>query len=141
MVGLGVMGRNLVLNMADHGCAVAGYDQDQATVEALRQESKERGAVHVGSFGGLIFPNLALRLKPVLTCLAIVAASLLVEFIGPFGDLRRQIDGFLANRGAAVGSKIRYASSFTRSLKSAHISAYPHTNPAQPQPRGGISNP
>ena len=29
MVGLGVMGRNLVLNMADHGCAVAGYDKDQ----------------------------------------------------------------------------------------------------------------
>ena len=28
MVGLGVMGRNLVLNMADHGFAVAGYDKD-----------------------------------------------------------------------------------------------------------------
>ena len=39
MVGLGVMGRNLVLNMADHGCAVAGYDRDQAKVEALRKES------------------------------------------------------------------------------------------------------
>jgi 6-phosphogluconate dehydrogenase len=25
MVGLGVMGRNLVLNMADHGFSVAGY--------------------------------------------------------------------------------------------------------------------
>ena len=42
MVGLGVMGCNLVLNMADHGCAVAGYDKDQPKVEALRQESKER---------------------------------------------------------------------------------------------------
>ena len=91
MVGLGVMGRNLVLNMADHGFAVAGYDKDQAKVEALRQESKERGAVRVGSFGGLIFPNLALRLEPVLICLAIAAASLLVEFIGSLGDLRRQI--------------------------------------------------
>jgi 6-phosphogluconate dehydrogenase len=95
MVGLGVLGPNLVLNMADHDCAAAGYDQDQATVEALRQESKERGAVHVGSFGGLIFPDFALRLKPVLTCLAIAAASLLVEFIGPFGDLRCHIDRFL----------------------------------------------
>ncbi len=28
MVGLGVMGRNFVLNMADHGFAVAGYDKD-----------------------------------------------------------------------------------------------------------------
>ena len=42
MVGLGVMGRNLVLNMADHGSTVAGYDKDQAKVEALRKESEER---------------------------------------------------------------------------------------------------
>ncbi|HZM05622.1 MAG TPA: NADP-dependent phosphogluconate dehydrogenase [Candidatus Saccharimonadales bacterium] len=42
MVGLGVMGRNLVLNMADHGFSVAGYDKDQTKVEALRKESAER---------------------------------------------------------------------------------------------------
>lgn len=42
MVGLGVMGRNVMLNMADHGFSVAGYDKDLATVEALRQESTER---------------------------------------------------------------------------------------------------
>src|SRR5664279_3369711 len=45
MVGLGVMGRNLVLNMADHGCAVAGYDKDQTKVEALRKESAKRNIV------------------------------------------------------------------------------------------------
>ena len=28
MVGLGVMGRNLLLNMADHGHSVAGFDKD-----------------------------------------------------------------------------------------------------------------
>ena len=39
MVGLGVMGRNLVLNMADHGFSVAGYDKDTGQVEALRKES------------------------------------------------------------------------------------------------------
>ena len=39
MVGLGVMGRNMLLNMADHGFAVAGYDKDAAKVAALRQES------------------------------------------------------------------------------------------------------
>ena len=37
MVGLGVMGRNLVLNMADQGFSVAGYDKDPAKVKALRQ--------------------------------------------------------------------------------------------------------
>ena len=44
MVGLGVMGRNLVLNMADHGFSVAGYDKDQAKVEALRREAQQRDA-------------------------------------------------------------------------------------------------
>jgi len=57
MVGLGVMGRNLVLNMADHGCAVAGYDRDQAKVEALRKESAERnicGAANIRDFIALL---------------------------------------------------------------------------------------
>jgi 6-phosphogluconate dehydrogenase len=35
MVGLGVMGRNLVLNMADHGKRVIGYDKDLSRVHAL----------------------------------------------------------------------------------------------------------
>ncbi len=42
MVGLGVMGRNLVLNMADHGFSMAGYDKDPNQVEALKKESKGR---------------------------------------------------------------------------------------------------
>jgi 6-phosphogluconate dehydrogenase len=57
MVGLGVMGRNLVLNMADHGFSVAGYDKDAAKVEALRQESKERdvrGAADIKEFIALL---------------------------------------------------------------------------------------
>ena len=57
MVGLGVMGRNFVLNMADHGFAVAGYDKDAAKVEALRQESnglEVRGAADIKEFIGLL---------------------------------------------------------------------------------------
>ncbi len=57
MVGLGVMGRNLLLNMAEHGFAVAGYDKDPAKVEALRQDSKEwdvRGATEIKEFLGLL---------------------------------------------------------------------------------------
>src|SRR5512140_3010783 len=42
MIGLGVMGRNLLLNMADHGFSVAGYDNDPAKVEALRKEAQKR---------------------------------------------------------------------------------------------------
>jgi 6-phosphogluconate dehydrogenase len=65
MVGLGVMGRNLVLNMADHGCAVAGYDKDQAKVEALRKESKERdvrSAADIKEFVGLLRKPLAIMM-------------------------------------------------------------------------------
>ncbi len=39
MVGLGVMGRNLLLNMAEHGFSVAGYDKDPKQVELLRAEA------------------------------------------------------------------------------------------------------
>jgi 6-phosphogluconate dehydrogenase len=42
MVGLGVMGRNLVLNMADHGYSVVGYDQDKSKVQTLRDEAADR---------------------------------------------------------------------------------------------------
>jgi len=57
MVGLGVMGRNLVLNMADHGFAVAGYDLDPTKVEALREESAGRdirGAANILDFIALL---------------------------------------------------------------------------------------
>jgi 6-phosphogluconate dehydrogenase len=39
MVGLGVMGRNLLLNMAEHGFSVAGYDKDPQKVASLRSEA------------------------------------------------------------------------------------------------------
>ncbi|MBK5277317.1 MAG: NADP-dependent phosphogluconate dehydrogenase [Bacteroidia bacterium] len=53
MIGLGVMGRNFLLNVADHGFLVAGYDKDVSKVEALRRESKERniqGAENIHEF-------------------------------------------------------------------------------------------
>jgi 6-phosphogluconate dehydrogenase len=68
MVGLGVMGRNLLLNMADHGFSVAGYDKDAAKVEALRQESKKgdvRGATEIKEFIGLLRrPRAVMMLVP-----------------------------------------------------------------------------
>jgi 6-phosphogluconate dehydrogenase len=68
MVGLGVMGRNLLLNMADHGFSAAGYDKDAAKVTALRQESKDRpvrGAADVKEFIGLLRrPRAVMMLVP-----------------------------------------------------------------------------
>ncbi|QHT67998.1 NADP-dependent phosphogluconate dehydrogenase [Rhodocytophaga rosea] len=40
MIGLGVMGRNLLLNMADHGFAVAGYNRDPSKVTSLKEEAQ-----------------------------------------------------------------------------------------------------
>jgi 6-phosphogluconate dehydrogenase len=36
LVGLGLIGHNLLLNMADHWFAVAGYDKDPGKVKMLR---------------------------------------------------------------------------------------------------------
>ena len=54
MVGLGVMGRNLVLNMADHGFAVVGYDRDASKAEALRKEGQGRKVEAVKSADELV---------------------------------------------------------------------------------------
>jgi NAD binding domain of 6-phosphogluconate dehydrogenase/Transketolase, pyrimidine binding domain len=68
MVGLGVMGRNLLLNMADHGFSVAGYDKDPSKVEALRKESVEsdiQGATNIKGFIGLLRkPRAVMMLVP-----------------------------------------------------------------------------
>jgi len=39
MIGLGVMGRNLLLNIAERGFTVAGFDKDAAQVARLQQEA------------------------------------------------------------------------------------------------------
>jgi len=39
MIGLGVMGRNLLLNMADHGFSVIGFDKDEAKGASLESSA------------------------------------------------------------------------------------------------------
>lgn len=45
MIGLGVMGRNFLLNVADHGFSVAGLDNDPQKAEALEQEAAGKHAI------------------------------------------------------------------------------------------------
>ena len=57
MLGLRVMGRNRLLNMADHGHSVTGYDKDAAKVAALTQEAENRdicGAADIKEFIALL---------------------------------------------------------------------------------------
>jgi 6-phosphogluconate dehydrogenase len=45
IVGLGVMGRNLLLNIADHDFAVAGLDLDAEKVSVLKSEASDKHVV------------------------------------------------------------------------------------------------
>lgn len=45
IIGLGTMGRNLLLNIADHNFNVAGHDKDQSKLDLLQQESAGKSNV------------------------------------------------------------------------------------------------
>lgn len=65
MVGLGVMGRNLLLNMGEHRFAVAGYDKDPKQVASLLAESAGlpiQAMEDVGSFVQALQPPRAVML-------------------------------------------------------------------------------
>jgi 6-phosphogluconate dehydrogenase len=68
MIGLGVMGRNLALNMADHGYSVAGYDKDPGKVEAFQDEARDheiQGAETMQQFVRLLrTPRAVMMLVP-----------------------------------------------------------------------------
>ncbi|HLT79877.1 MAG TPA: NADP-dependent phosphogluconate dehydrogenase [Cyclobacteriaceae bacterium] len=58
MIGLGTMGRNLLLNMGDHGFRVCGYDRDPQKVTQLEREFNNnegvRGFNHLSEFVGCL---------------------------------------------------------------------------------------
>jgi 6-phosphogluconate dehydrogenase len=54
MVGLGVMGRNLLLNIAEHGFSAAGYDKDPQKVALLHAEAGKLPIQSAGEVRGFI---------------------------------------------------------------------------------------
>jgi 6-phosphogluconate dehydrogenase len=68
MIGLGTMGRNLLLNMADHGVAGAGFDKDATKGAQLEKEGagkKVKGFSEVEPFvGSLTSPKAIMMLVP-----------------------------------------------------------------------------
>ncbi|QMU29579.1 NADP-dependent phosphogluconate dehydrogenase [Adhaeribacter radiodurans] len=112
MVGLGVMGRNLLLNMADHGFAVAGLDLDAAKALALENEADKgkpvKGTTIAEEFiQSLRKPRALMLLVPAGKAVDAAIASLL-PFLEP-GDI--VIDGGNSyfpdtdRRDAALGEK------------------------------------
>lgn len=80
MVGLGTMGRNLLLNIADHGASVAGYDLDPAKGTLLETEGagrKVQGFSDIGAFvASLRKPRAVMMLVPAGAPVDSVIASL-----------------------------------------------------------------
>jgi len=57
LIGLGTMGRNLLLNMSDHGFAVVGYNRTKSKLDALISEAGDReihGAESIEQMIGLL---------------------------------------------------------------------------------------
>lgn len=85
MIGLGTMGRNLLLNMADHGFAVTGYDKSEQMVKIFEEEGADhqlKGFTNIKDFinslqlprtiillvpAGPIVDSVILELEPLLT--------------------------------------------------------------------------
>lgn len=67
IIGIGVMGRNLALNIADKGFTIIGYDKDPGKVNLLNQQgnSKARGSSSLQEFvSSLNKPRIAILLVP-----------------------------------------------------------------------------
>lgn len=54
MIGLGTMGRNLLLNMADHGFPVAGYDKDITKLDLLESEGQGKPVKGFGTINSFV---------------------------------------------------------------------------------------
>ncbi len=85
MIGLGVMGRNLLLNMADHGYSVVGYDKDPDKIDALRREGRNRKVQGAGSIGEFLS-----ALERPRTVMLLVPAGKIVDSV--IDDLTPELD-------------------------------------------------
>lgn len=68
MIGLGTMGRNMVLNLADHGFEVCGYDPNENQRQRLEEEAAGKPVTSAGSLQDLVnnlqSPKIIMMLVP-----------------------------------------------------------------------------
>src|ERR1044071_6164872 len=80
IIGLGTMGRNLLLNMADYGFAVSGYDKDASKKNLLEEEGKGKkikGFISIAEFvDSLESPKVIMLLVPAGSIVDAVIADL-----------------------------------------------------------------
>lgn len=89
MIGLGVMGHNFVLNMADKGFSIVGYDKEQDKIEDLRKKTEKLDiycASNIREFVSLLRrPRAIMMLVPAQGPVDLVIKDLLI-YLEP-GDL------------------------------------------------------
>jgi 6-phosphogluconate dehydrogenase len=76
MVGLGVMGRSMVLNLADHGFRVAGYDKDLTKGQALLAEGAGKPVQAADSAAAFVQ-----MLRPPRVVMLLVAPAAVVDIV------------------------------------------------------------
>ncbi len=76
MIGLGTMGRNLVLNIADHGFSVCGYDKDEKQRQHLLDEATDKPVTVAVSL-----PDLVSKLKAPKVLMLLVPAGTIVNMV------------------------------------------------------------
>jgi 6-phosphogluconate dehydrogenase len=77
MIGLGTMGRNLLLNMADHGFAAIGYDKDPAKLTALEAAATPGTVVK----GAISLAEMVQQLKTPRRIMMLVPAGPIVDSV------------------------------------------------------------
>ncbi|WP_371379278.1 NADP-dependent phosphogluconate dehydrogenase [Thalassotalea aquiviva] len=81
-VGLGVMGKNLVLNLADNGYSIAAFDVDPAKVaDAQAQDAQERGEQAQRVFGCESLNQMLSHLQSPYTIVLSVPAGNIVDIV------------------------------------------------------------
>ena len=105
-VGVGVMGKNLILNLADNGYKVAAFDLDPTKLEALTQQDKaenqtgEQRIVTVNSYTELLN---SIK-KPHLVVLSVPAGHIVDDVCAKLIDAGIQADGIVVDTGNSLWS-------------------------------------
>lgn len=91
VIGIGVMGGNLVLNIAGHGYPVSGYDREASKVQALMAEAARLDGMATGMIRGAanlkeFFASLAIPRKVMMLVPAGPTVDSLIQEITPYLD-------------------------------------------------------
>ena len=85
MIGLGVMGRNFLLNVADNGFSIAGLDNNKEQADALVEEAKGKKVMATTDMKKFVA-----SLKPPRRIMMLVPAGKIVDFV--IEDLLKHVE-------------------------------------------------